>query len=83
MSDPLMDINDLARQVKIPVKTIRNKLSDGTWPIPPIQIGRALRWLPSVVDRTISALAQQKVADDNTFEKLPKAKSKKPKDHRT
>jgi len=44
MFDPLIDINDLGRLLKVPTKTIRNKLSDGSWPIDPVRIGRALRW---------------------------------------
>ena len=53
MSDYLIDIKDLSQQLKIPAKTIRNKLSNGTWPIPPIRIGRALRWRQSDVDRLV------------------------------
>ncbi len=53
MSDYLIDIKDLSEQLKIPPKTIRNKLSNGTWPIPPIRIGRALRWRQSDVDRLV------------------------------
>lgn len=51
MGDGLIDIRDLGLQLKIPVKTIRNKLSNGTWPLPPVRIGRALRWRQSEVDR--------------------------------
>src|SRR5215472_1440250 len=40
MYDQLLDIQDLADRLKIPTKTIRNKLSDGTWPIRPVRIGR-------------------------------------------
>ena len=50
-NDPLIDINDLSTEVKVPVKTIRNKLSNDTWPLKPIRIGRSLRWLQSEVDR--------------------------------
>ena len=53
MGDQLVDIKDLGEQVKIPPKTIRNKLSNGTWPILPIRIGRALRWRQSDIDRFI------------------------------
>lgn len=49
--DRLIDIQDLSVEVKVPVKTIRNKLSNGTWPLPPVRIGRSLRWLQSDVDR--------------------------------
>ena len=51
MDDCLIDIQDLGLQLKIPVKTIRNKLSNGTWLLPPVRIGRALRWRQSEVDR--------------------------------
>jgi predicted DNA-binding transcriptional regulator AlpA len=51
MDDFLLDINDLAKELKIPVKTIRNKLSNGTFPLEPTRIGRALRWRPSNVER--------------------------------
>jgi predicted DNA-binding transcriptional regulator AlpA len=51
MGDGLIDIRDLGLQLKIPVKTIRNKLSKGTWPLRPVRIGRALRWRQSEVDR--------------------------------
>jgi hypothetical protein len=44
MREQLIDINDLAGILKIPAKTIRNKLSDGTWELLPIRIGKALRW---------------------------------------
>ncbi len=51
MDDWLIDIKDLGQQLKIPEKTIRNKLSNGTWPLAPVRIGRALRWRQSLVDR--------------------------------
>ena len=54
MKDALMDIQDLANRLKIPKKTIRNKLSNGTWPIQPVRIGRALRWRESDVARAIA-----------------------------
>ncbi len=50
-TDPLIDIQDLSREVKVPVKTIRNKLSNRTWPLPPIRVGRSPRWLQSDVER--------------------------------
>ena len=50
MDDYLIDIQDVARQLKIPPKTIRNKLSNGSWPLKPIRIGRALRWRQVDVD---------------------------------
>ena len=51
MGDDLIDIHDLGLQLKIPVKTIRNKLCNGTWPLRPVRIGRALRWRQAEVDR--------------------------------
>jgi predicted DNA-binding transcriptional regulator AlpA len=57
MSDRLLDIEDLANRLKIPPKTIRNKLSDGTWPISPVRIGRALRWRESDVAAAIADLS--------------------------
>ncbi len=49
MDDHLIDIKDLAEVLKIPAKTIRNKLSNGTWPIDPLRIGKTLRWRQSDV----------------------------------
>jgi predicted DNA-binding transcriptional regulator AlpA len=60
MPDRLLDIAELASRLKIPAKTIRNKLCDGTWPIPPLRIGRAVRWRESDVDRVIADLAAPK-----------------------
>jgi predicted DNA-binding transcriptional regulator AlpA len=51
MGEELIDIHDLGHQLKIPVKTIRNKLCNGTWPLRPVRIGRSLRWRQSEVDR--------------------------------
>jgi predicted DNA-binding transcriptional regulator AlpA len=56
MEDRLIDIRDLANTLKVPAKTIRNKLSNGTWPIAPVRIGRALRWRESDVARLIADL---------------------------
>ena len=49
MEERLFDIKDLAEVLKIPPKTIRNKLSNGTWPIEPFRIGKLLRWRQSDV----------------------------------
>jgi predicted DNA-binding transcriptional regulator AlpA len=57
MSNLLLDIKELAKRLRIPAKTIRNKLSEGTWPMEPFRIGRALRWRESDVDRAIADLA--------------------------
>jgi predicted DNA-binding transcriptional regulator AlpA len=59
MADRLLDIAELANRLKIPEKTIRNKLCEGTWPIRPLRIGRAVRWRESDVDRVIADLAAQ------------------------
>jgi predicted DNA-binding transcriptional regulator AlpA len=60
MPDQLLDIAELASRLKIPAKTIRNKLCDGTWPIRPVRIGRAVRWRESDVERVIADLAAPK-----------------------
>jgi predicted DNA-binding transcriptional regulator AlpA len=57
MNDRLLDIQDLADRLKIPTKTIRNKLSNGTWPIRPVRIGRALRWRETDVATAIAGLS--------------------------
>jgi predicted DNA-binding transcriptional regulator AlpA len=57
MEDRLLDIEELAKHLKIPAKTIRNKLCDGSWPMQPLRIGRALRWRESDVVRAIANLA--------------------------
>jgi predicted DNA-binding transcriptional regulator AlpA len=59
MDDRLIDIDDLAECLKIPAKTIRNKLSNRTWPIQPIRIGRALRWRESDVAAMIAGLSAE------------------------
>jgi len=59
MPDRLLDIAELAKRLKIREKTIRNKLCEGTWPIPPLRIGRAVRWRESDVDRVIADLAAE------------------------
>jgi len=59
MENRLIDIDDLAKCLKTPAKTIRNKLSNGTWPIRPIRIGRALRWRESDVAETITGLSAE------------------------
>jgi predicted DNA-binding transcriptional regulator AlpA len=64
VADSLIDINDLAGILKIPTKTIRNKLSDGTWPLTPIRIGKALRWLSSDVEAFLGKLSNQREPHD-------------------
>lgn len=51
MEERLLDINDLAGILKIPAKTIRNKLSNGTWPIRPLRIGKSIRWRTSDIEK--------------------------------
>jgi predicted DNA-binding transcriptional regulator AlpA len=58
MEEPLIDINELGRDLKIAPKTIRNKLSNKTWPIPPIRIGGVLRWRRTDVNRALTKLTQ-------------------------
>ncbi|PLX37827.1 MAG: excisionase [Hyphomicrobiales bacterium] len=58
MPSRLIDIRDLSEQLKVPEKTIRNKLSDGKWPLHPIRIGRCLRWRQSDVDAYIEDLVE-------------------------
>jgi predicted DNA-binding transcriptional regulator AlpA len=66
MSDRLLDIEDLANRLKIPAKTIRNKLSNGTWPISPVRIGRALRWRESDVATAIAGLSSGSSGRENS-----------------
>ena len=61
MSDVLMDINDLSTILKIPAKTIRNKLSDGSWELMPLRIGKSLRWSQAEVDGYLLRLKCQSV----------------------
>jgi predicted DNA-binding transcriptional regulator AlpA len=75
VADQLLDIRDLAKRLKIPVKTIRNKLCENTWPIRPLRIGRALRWRESDVDRTLNELA---VASRDIPDDMPAADSLRP-----
>jgi predicted DNA-binding transcriptional regulator AlpA len=64
MEEPLIDLEELARELKIAPKTIRNKLSDKTWPIPPIRIGGALRWRPADVRRALTRMGQVDVPSE-------------------
>jgi predicted DNA-binding transcriptional regulator AlpA len=59
MQDRLVDIIELSNALRISTKTIRNKLSNGTWPIKPVRIGRALRWRESDVTQAIAALPNE------------------------
>jgi predicted DNA-binding transcriptional regulator AlpA len=62
MADSLIDINDLAGILKIPAKTIRNKLSDGSWQLPPLRIGKSLRWSQADVETFLNRLKHQSTA---------------------
>ena len=64
MTEQLIDINDLAAVLKVPAKTIRNKLSNGTWPIEPLRIGKALRWRESDVNAFLGVGA---ITDENVI----------------
>lgn len=59
----LIDINDLAGILKIPAKTIRNKLSDGSWELRPLRIGKALRWSRTDVDDYLHQLKLRSVGE--------------------
>jgi len=55
MNDRLITLRELSDLLGgVPEKTLRNKLADGTWPVPPIRIGRSLRWRLSEVTKVIS-----------------------------
>jgi len=54
MNERLIDINDLSKVLKINPKTIRNKLSNGSWPIEPMRVGKMLRWRVSDVEAFLS-----------------------------
>ena len=69
MGDQLVDIKDLGQQLKVPTKTIRNKLSNGTWPVEPVRIGRSLRWRQSDVDRLIKGEIGQSGRESKNGEK--------------
>jgi hypothetical protein len=56
VTEPLIEINDLSVELKIAAKTIRNRLSNKSWPIPPIRIGRTLRWRREDVIRALTKL---------------------------
>lgn len=58
MPAELIDIQELSEQLKVPEKTIRNKLSEGNWPLQPLRIGRSLRWRQSDIDEYIEHLAK-------------------------
>jgi predicted DNA-binding transcriptional regulator AlpA len=67
MMDKLIDIKDVSWRLKVPPKTIRNKLSNGTWPLLPIRIGRALRWRESDVAALIAKPVDPPQAVDEPF----------------
>jgi len=54
MNETLIDTKETARLLGIADKTIRNRVSDGSWPLAPVRIGRSLRWRRSDVARIIS-----------------------------
>jgi len=59
MAKPLIDINQLSRELNVAPKTIRNRLSNKSWPIPPIRIGRTLRWRQSDITRALTMLTDE------------------------
>jgi len=54
VNDALLNIKQVSDQLGTSEKTIRNKLSNGTWPVPPVRIGRLLRWRQSDINRIVS-----------------------------
>jgi predicted DNA-binding transcriptional regulator AlpA len=74
MEEQLIDINDLAGILKVPAKTIRNKLSNGTWPIEPLRIGKALRWRTSDVDAFLHPGPEPGLSDDPAAARMPKGR---------
>jgi hypothetical protein len=78
MGKPLIDINDLSIELKISPKTIRNRLSNKSWPILPIRIGRTLRWRRVDISRALTLLADRADRGDHRGgDKERKAVSKK------
>ncbi len=53
-SEILIDIKTLAKRLGLSPQTIRNQMSAGKWPLPPIRIGRRLRWRESEVNSRIA-----------------------------
>jgi predicted DNA-binding transcriptional regulator AlpA len=74
MEEQLIDINDLAGILKIPAKTIRNKLSNGTWPIEPFRIGKTLRWRTSDVEAFLHPRVEAGYAADIAVSAMEKAR---------
>jgi len=60
MEKRLINIKELALYLGISTQTIRNQLSQGTFLIKPIKLGRLLRWDKKEVDRFIDKLLKQK-----------------------
>jgi excisionase family DNA binding protein len=54
----LMTIKEVAHYLGISPQTIRNHLCRGTFPIPPVKIGGALRWDRRDVDKFINNLSR-------------------------
>jgi predicted DNA-binding transcriptional regulator AlpA len=77
MEEPLIDIDELARRLKVAPKTIRNHLSEGTWPIPPVRIGGALRWRPADVSRRLSELYEKYSRRARLKRRIPPARKLK------
>jgi len=49
-------VKELARTLKISPRTIYNKLSNGTFPIKPIRIGRLLRFREEDISEYLNSL---------------------------
>lgn len=52
----LLTVRDMARRFIISDRTVYNKVSNGTFPIKPIRIGRLLRFRREDVDAYIDSL---------------------------
>ena len=56
MEQRLLSIKEMSVYLNIRVQTIRNHLSAGKFPIPPIKIGGKLLWDKNRVDRYLDKL---------------------------
>ncbi len=54
--DSLIDINTLAETLALKPQTIRNRLSNGTWPLPTYKLNGKLVWKDSEVQDYLSGL---------------------------
>ena len=52
--DRLLDFASAAERLGIATKTMRNRLSQGTWPIKPVRIGRRVMWRESDITDVVA-----------------------------